>query len=456
MLHVGGDESDHHVLAALLHGLAHEIEVHFVAAVEAVEALQARTPDLLFLDVAQPSHDVVQLLRAAAPAGTSYRVPVIMIAPEGMNERVVACLKRGAEDYLLRPFDPSHPILVQRRVDLALQRRNLRDYGVKLLTRTNPQANETAVLPFDSKTIEREAKRQAEANAKFDDNPFFPKEFLGHLDRRTSGEVKLGDFVQRDMTLLFTDIRDFTHLSETLTPRETFKFLTSYTGYLTPIIRRHHGFVERYLGDGLMALFNGKSTVADALRAGIDIIKEVKRYNQGRRRARYEPIVIGVGLHRGTLILGTIGERTHMQTTVIADAVNLASRIEGMTKTFGVPLLVSSAVVDTLPADHPFHVRHLGAVKAKGKTQSVDIYECFETDSPALLEHKETTLPQFAVAMGEFRKGMFLSAGKIFQRIAEMNEEDVVAAYFRDRCTLSMVRERGRGRWDGAEQITVK
>ena len=161
-------------------------------------------------------------------------------------------------------------------------------------------------------------------------------------------------------------------------------------------------------------------------------------------------------MHRGELILGTVGEGNRMQTTVIADAVNVASRIEGLTKTFGVGLLLSKAVVDGIEADNKFMLRHLGAVKAKGKKRSVEIYECYNTDPQELREHKAATAEQFELAMEDFRKGLFLSAGKTFSRIAELNKDDNVAAYYRDRCTLTVVRDRGTGQWDGAESIEVK
>ena len=171
--------------------------------------------------------------------------------------------------------------------------------------------------------------------------------------------------------------------------------------------------------------------------------------------AGYAAIRIGTGLHRGMLMLGTIGAEDQMQTTVIADAVNLASRIEGMTKTFGVNLLLSGSVVENLPHDHSFRLRPLGAVRAIGKSDAVEIYECYDNDAHELLEHKDKTLEQFAAGMAEYRKGTLLTAGRIFSRIAEICPDDTVAAYFRDRCSLSVVRERA-GPWDGTDHLEMK
>jgi hypothetical protein len=101
-------------------------------------------------------------------------------------------------------------------------------------------------------------------------------------------------------------------------------------------------------------------------------------------------------------------------------------------------------------------LRGLGAVTAKGKTQSIEIFECYDNDPPELIEHKLRTTSQFNRGMEEFRKGKLLTAGKIFTRMAEMERNDSVAVYFRDRCALSVVRSRGGGAWDGAEHLEVK
>ena len=413
LVHVGGNASDHRALEVMLRGDG-SARVDFLAPPDALDALAARRVDLLLIDLMQTSSDVLALMRTAQNVnGPRGAVPVIVVAPPEGIGRIQACLERGADDYLTTPFDPAHPLLVTRRLETLLAR-------------------------DDARILER----------------FIPREFLDMLERTSLADVRLGDYVQREMTIFFSDMRDFTQLSERLTPTENFKFLTSYLRNVTPIIRERGGFVDKYLGDGVMALFPGDAL--DAVRAAVDMLEQLGHYNDGRHVAGYVPIRIGMGLHRGLLMLGTIGAEDQMQTTVIADAVNLASRIEGMTKTFGVNLLLSGAVVDALPADHRFRLRPLGAVKAKGKTQSVEIFECYDNDRRDLLAHKERTAEQFALAMAEFRKGMFLTAGRIFARIAELERDDGPAAYFRDRCSLTVVRDRGPERWDGAEQIEVK
>ncbi|HEY5341820.1 MAG TPA: adenylate/guanylate cyclase domain-containing protein, partial [Candidatus Aquilonibacter sp.] len=381
------------------------------------------------------SSDVFTVLRAAQPGGgKSSRVSVIVTAPASANDRLTACLQRGAEDYVITPFDAANALLVTRRVELCLQRKHLREFTIRL----------RAAKPDDTAVIESHSSAASK---------FVPREFLEHLGRKSLAEARLGDHVQREMTVFFSDIRDFTALSETMTPQQTFDFLNSYLGRTTPIIRTNHGFIDKYIGDAIMALFPREP--GDALQSAVELLRDLVVYNQGRKKAGYKPVRVGIGLHCGELILGTIGEEERMQTTVIADAVNVASRIEGLTKVFGVPLLVGKPVVDKLPSDHPFHLRHLGAVKAKGKTTSVEIYECFDNDPVELLQHKINSSELFVKAVAEYRKGLLLSAGTLFRRIADMNARDTVAAYYRDTCTLEVMHER-KLEWDGSERVEIK
>jgi class 3 adenylate cyclase/CheY-like chemotaxis protein len=444
--YVGGTEEEHQAFESIVKDDGTTV-VRFLLPAEAIATLIARTTDLLMIDVMQHSHDVLALLKTAKTEhGPTGRIPVIVVAGIDATSRVQACLHRGADDYVILPHDRSNPLLIHKRISSAL-----RVYAANHTTAKAPPPD-TAVMP-----IRAAGKAPMIIDAAWENaqtvHRFIPREFLDMLERKSLADVKLGDHMQREMTVFFSDIRDFTQLSERLTPQENFSFLTSYLRNVTPIIRARGGFVDKYLGDGVMALFPGAAI--DAVQAAVDLGQQIGRYNHGRRLAGYAPIKIGTGLHRGSLMLGTIGAEDQMQTTVIADAVNLASRIEGMTKTFGVNLLLSGSVIENLPKDHKFRLRALGAVRAKGKSEAVEIYECYDNDAHELAEHKDKTQPQFAAGMAEYRKGMLLTAGRIFSRIAEICPEDTVAAYFRDRCTLSVVRERA-GPWDGAEHLEVK
>jgi len=434
IVRVGGTAGDNQTLEALLRSAGHS-DVRVLAVPEAIEAIAQRDVGLVLLDLMQPSNDVFNLLRAAQPSnGKTSRVPVIVTAPTSANDRVQACLQRGAEDYLVTPLDPANALVLTRRIELCLQRKHLREFTVRLRA---SKTDDTALIELFAGAS----------------NKFVPREFLEHLNRQTIADVRLGDHVQREMTVFFSDIRDFTSMSEGMTPQQNFDFLNSYLKRATPIVRANHGFIDKYIGDAIMALFPREP--GDALAAGVQLQRALVKYNEGRRSAGYEPVRIGIGLHCGELILGTIGEEERMQTTVISDAVNVAARIEGLTKVFGVSLLVSKRVVDKLPPGHGFHLRHLGAVKAKGKTRSVEIYECFDNDPPELLQHKLNSLDLFANAINQYREALFISAQKAFSRVAELNAKDSVAVHYRDSCSLAVLKGGGAA-WDGAERIETK
>ena len=206
---------------------------------------------------------------------------------------------------------------------------------------------------------------------------FVPQAFLAIVGKPSIVEVELGDNKRKDMTILFSDIRNFTTLSEAMTPDENFTFINAYLERMGPVIRAHNGFIDKYIGDAIMALFESAD---DALRAGLGMLETLDAFNAQRRAAGQPPIGIGVGLNTGTLMMGTIGEKHRMDGTVISDAVNLASRVEGLTKTYGVGLLVSQYTVESLVDPKAYDIRPIDVVVVKGKTRPVTIFEVFQRD----------------------------------------------------------------------------
>ncbi|EQA43174.1 adenylate/guanylate cyclase catalytic domain protein [Leptospira broomii serovar Hurstbridge str. 5399] len=219
--------------------------------------------------------------------------------------------------------------------------------------------------------IERLSDNLLEVNRAY--SRFVPLEFLKFLNKENITEIGLGNQVQREMTILFSDIRDFTHLSEKMSPKDNFDFLNSYMRRMGPVIRKNKGFVDKYLGDGIMALF--PNSPDDALQAAMEMLKELENLNLSRKERKYEPIRIGIGLHTGTLMLGTIGEEERMDGTVISDAVNLASRIEGLTKELHATLLLSEDTYKKLHNRKKYSFNKLGKVIVKGKSKSSQVYE---------------------------------------------------------------------------------
>ncbi|MGH7715034.1 MAG: adenylate/guanylate cyclase domain-containing protein [Vulcanimicrobiaceae bacterium] len=283
---------------------------------------------------------------------------------------------------------------------------------------------------------------------------FVPREFLELLGKDDVREVRLGEAVQREMTVLFSDIRSFTTISEKMTPRENFDFLNGYLERVGPIVRQHRGVIDKYIGDAIMGLFAGPAQDADdALRCAIGLQREVAAIDVERSAAGLPRIAVGVGLHTGSLMLGTIGESERMDGTVIADAVNLASRVEGLTKNYGVAVLLTEQTRERLRDPSRYMLRHLGRVAVKGKAYGVGLYEACDADAPRTLEAKRMTLVAFEQAVEALGTGRFEQAHSTFGRILEAHPADGAAAYLQGRCeSLARAGEP----WDGVDHLTTK
>jgi class 3 adenylate cyclase len=217
-------------------------------------------------------------------------------------------------------------------------------------------------LAFTSKRrrlAERRLKEQYVSYARF-----VPEEFLKLLNKHRLTDIKLADHIQQEITLFFSDIRSYTQLSETMSPKETFHFLNTYFKEVDPVIKKNSGFIDKFIGDAIMAIF--PESPHDALSSVIEIKHQLDIYNEGRKSAGYSPIQVGFGLHCGEVTLGTVGTLNRMQTTVIGDTVNLASRIESLTKVFKVDIILSDCVYERLPQDHSFNIREIDTVRVRG------------------------------------------------------------------------------------------
>jgi two-component system, sensor histidine kinase LadS len=257
---------------------------------------------------------------------------------------------------------------------------------------------------------------------------FVPHEFLTLLDRDDIIAVGLGDHVEREMTVLFLDVRSFTALSEHLTPRESFDFVNAFLSEIGPIVRQNGGIVDKFIGDAVMALFSGPSD--DALDAAIALQRQVRRFNESRARVLLAPIAVGIGLHRGWLMLGTIGEQKRLETTVIAAAVNVASRIQDTTKLFGAHIVASSSVTSSATTLAKYNVRPLGAVQLAGLSERIEVFEICDGDEPDVLLAKMTYAPLFERGVQAYTSGDFHTSLRLFEQITAHNAKDLPAAYF--------------------------
>ncbi len=262
---------------------------------------------------------------------------------------------------------------------------------------------------------------------------FVPPQLLQHLGRTDITEVALGDVVRREMTVFFLDIRGFTRISEGMTPEENFAFINALLKRTGPVIREKGGFIDKYIGDAIMALFPDEPE--PAIEAAVRTRQLLAAYNVQRRRQGYEPVEIGIGIHSGPLMLGTIGEAERMEGTVIADTVNLASRMEGLTKTYGACILISEQTLFRLPDPGRFHFRVLDRVRVKGKRETVSVIEIYDGDSRERFEAKEATKPNFERGQSALLSGDFESAVRCFESVLQQDRSDTAAQLLLERAS---------------------
>jgi len=261
---------------------------------------------------------------------------------------------------------------------------------------------------------------------------FVPNQFLRLLGRPSIVDVELGDHVEQEMTLLFSDIRDFTTLSESILPAENFRFINSYLSTMEPVVSQNAGIIDKYIGDGIMALFPGSAD--DGVRAGIDMLNQLTVYNHGRTRAGYMPIRIGIGINTGLVMMGTVGGHNRMDSTVIGDAVNLASRLEGLTKNYGIPLVISANTLYALADQSAYGIRFLDRLRIKGRYQAQSVYEIFDADPEPLRLAKLETLRNFEDALAFYHLGRADLAQPLLQECQRIAPDDWAVRVYLERC----------------------
>jgi len=257
---------------------------------------------------------------------------------------------------------------------------------------------------------------------------FVPYEFLQFLKKESIVKLNLGDQAQQNMTIMVSDIRSFTTLSETMTPQENFDFVNDYLGRVSPIIRQHHGFIAKYMGDGIMAVFPRR--VEDALDAAIAQLQEVTRYNVERQQKGDVPIQIGLGIHGGPVMLGTVGEAQRMQLDLLSDAVNVTARLEGLTKLYGVPLVISTEAMQQVDNPDQYHIRFLGKTQVKGRQEMLSIFEVFDGEPPEIISLKSETKPDFEKGLTFYYEWEFKQAKAYFEQALQRYPADKTAQFY--------------------------
>ena len=260
---------------------------------------------------------------------------------------------------------------------------------------------------------------------------FFPPEYLRFLNKQNVTEVQLGDYISKDMTVMFSDIRGFTSMAEQMRARGTFNFINTYLQRISPTVRSHNGFVVKFIGDGIMAVF--PYCVEDAIDSAISQFQQIREYNQQIDAAKAFSIEIGTGLHIGHVMAGMIGEPDRIQPDAVSDTVNLAARLEGLSKVYGAALIISEAVQMQLKDPDRYHLRFLDRVIVKGRTKSIAIYEVLEAEPEDRQGQKLQTLSDFEAGIKAYCELDLETAHAYFATVCAHHPQDKTAQLYAQR-----------------------
>ena len=282
---------------------------------------------------------------------------------------------------------------------------------------------------------------------------FVPHQFLASLGRENIQDVRLGDHASKSLSVLFSDIRGFTPLVSSLSPRASIDFINAYIGHMEPAILASGGFIDSYIGDAIMALFDGPAD--DAVAAGVAMLRALQVFNAERASAGLPAVAMGVGINTGALMLGTIGGPNRIKCGVIGDPVNLAARIEGLTKQMSVPLLVGDETVRGLARPAAHLLRPVGRVVLVGRIDPVVVHEVFDADPPRIRDAKAAALDRYRDACAAYYARAWADARAGFDAAAQACPDDHVALEYRQRCVALLEHDPGPD-WTGVLQISRK
>lgn len=278
---------------------------------------------------------------------------------------------------------------------------------------------------------------------------FVPNELLRILDIDDLRRVRSGYRVEREMTVLISDIRGYTALLEDMNVADASNLATGFLRAVEVPIITCNGLIQDVRGDEILAVF--ESGPDNAVRAGLAILRSLRAHNRERLAHGSQELRVGIGINTGVVGVGLVGGVNRMVLTIIGDAVNLAARIESATKRYGSALLISDATYGGLASPDQFHIRRMERVMVVNRRRPVTVYEVYDEDPEPLRAAKLSAQPAFDEAFALFDTGDTVNARAAFERCRELLPDDPVATLHLTHCDAV-----GRGEMSPGQEVALR
>jgi class 3 adenylate cyclase/WD40 repeat protein len=286
---------------------------------------------------------------------------------------------------------------------------------------------------------------------------FVPVQFFEMISPKGRDRTQLGDAVCKSVTVLFSDIRDFSTMSESMAVSELMEFLNAYLAFAMPPIQENGGFVDKFIGDSIMALFSqdGTQQCISAVNCAISMMYHL----DGLQDNGFTQVNTGIGINTGRMIIGLVGVETRMEPTVLGDAVNLASRLESLCKHYDSRVIISHYTREKMGRSVELYtMRELDLVAVKGKKLACRIYEILEAERKDVQKSKRMLLKdgQWDRALHLFRDGKWNEALQLFQHCQTIYPNDKPTKIYIARCHDNLTRGLDAHQWDSTNRLATK
>ncbi|GGA19690.1 response regulator [Okeania sp. KiyG1] len=465
------DEPDNVTLLEELLTSAGYVTISANGGKEALEAASNSHPDLILLDVMMPEIDGFEVCNRLRQSPQLETIPIIFLTALDDENSKLKGLELMGDDYITKPFNSR---LLLAKVANILQLNQIRYQANK--SQNTQQTNRQSNLQLLASE-----KIYQHISEKF--KLFVPEQFLSRIAPQGLDSIQLGDATEEELTVLFCDIRGFTAIAESQNARDTFKWLNSFFQQMSACVSTHQGFIDKFLGDAIMAVFDKhKCHSFNALKAAVMMQENLKEFNANYEKYNLkEPVKIGIGIHTGMGVIGTLGSEKRMDSTVIGDVVNTASRLENLTKTYGCSIIVSEPVISEIEIcknncqtgeyiedkcsrinkeeysdtklqnnnnlySEKIYYRWIDRVTLRGKQKAINIYELLGSENNIIEAEKISNLSIFKKGVKGWQAGKFAAALEYFQQVTRQNYTDSIASLYVERCREKLGKEEGRGR----------